>query len=875
MAGLGVGPYTISYRDCADPGAYFEQWSGGADLASDARPVLVGPATLIRLAPVRLRPTRQAAFVAAAAARSRQLAMAHGRLASISGTVRNRSGKRLAGVCVFVYPKGNYFAGVGGSSRRDGSYHFAGLLLPGRYLVQFTAGCPNGGNYAPQYWKYAARPDRGTAVRLRAGQSVTGINGRLGPGGKLSGTVRAAGTGTPLAGVCVFVTSVKPEGLYQFRAVTAADGRYSLHAMATGRYQLQFEPDCGNAGNYLPLFPRGTVEVTAGKTTAGVDANLPAGAEISGVVTGPGASPLAGICVYDDSNVPATQSGADGSYSITRLEPGPQYLAFEGGCGNTGSYAPQYYPGQANPAASPPVSLSAGQVRAGVDASMAPGGEVTGVVTDTEHQLLQGICVTVLPPSALEPDNQNLFIPFDPEVPFVATARTRAGAYRIGNLAPGLYYAEFSPCGGSRYPPLWFKDQGAFGRASLISVGAGAATAGIDAVLPPTGTVSGTATDHAGRRISRVCVSAYNVAGQDWVTIRQALSKRGTYKITGLAPGRYAILFGNCGQGSAFATQWYPAAASQRAARAVLVRSGRDTTGVNAVLSRGGSISGRVTDGVTAKPVRFCGGVAALDSAGNFMGAAPVAKDGRYRINHLLGGRYTLQACGFGLVSKADVVVKGTRPTTGVAIVLPDTGSLAGRVLDSTGTAPEAGVCVTAFPRTGPGVITVAATSRDGHWTLTGIDPGTYLVQFSPICIAGFPLVAPQWFNDKPGPGSATPVRVAADRTTKAINARLAAPGSISGTVTDLAHAAVPGICVSALPEAHGSIPVSTVTATDGSFSIAYLPPGKYLIRFDPGCGANGYPTQWYGGTPSQSDATPVTVVAGIATTGINATMQH
>jgi hypothetical protein len=303
------------------------------------------------------------------------------------------------------------------------------------------------------------------------------------------------------------------------------------------------------------------------------------------------------------------------------------------------------------------------------------------------------------------------------------------------------------------------------------------------------------------------------------------------------------------------------------------VRSGRDTTRVNAALGGGGSISGRVTDAETGKPVRFCGIVAALDSAGTLMGGANVRKDGRYRIDHLLAGRYMLQACGFGLVSKANVVVRGTRPTTGVVIVLPDTGSLAGRVLDSTGTSPEAGVCVTAFPRTGPGVVSVAVTNRDGRWKLTGLDPGTYRVLFSPICLAGFPQVAPQWFNDKPGPGSATPVKVAADRTTAAINARLAAPGSISGTVTDVTHAAVPGVCVAALPEADGSVPVSAVTATDGSFSIANLAPGQYLIRFDPGCGASGYLTQWYSGASNKSGATPVTVVAGTATTDINATM--
>jgi hypothetical protein len=370
LAGLRTGAYVIGYRDCTDPGAYFEQWSGGADLASLARPVFVGPAARIRLAAVRLRPVRQAAFVAASAARFRHLAAARGG-GNVSGTVRNRAGKRLGGVCVFVYPKGNYFGGVGSSTGRKGRYGFSGVP-PGKYQVQFAAGCPNPGNYAPQYWKYAASPARATVIRLRPGKHVTGVDARLGPGGVLSGTVRAAGTGTPLKGVCVFVISVKPAYLYQLEAVTAADGRYKLKAMAGGRYQLQFEPDCGNTGNYLPVFPRGTVRVTAGKTTAGADASLPPGAEISGVVTGPGGSPLAGICVYDDSNVPATHTAADGSYSITRLGAGPQYLAFEGGCGNSGSYAPQYYPGQANPAATIPVILSAGQVRTGVDASCHP-----------------------------------------------------------------------------------------------------------------------------------------------------------------------------------------------------------------------------------------------------------------------------------------------------------------------------------------------------------------------------------------------------------------------------------------------------------------------------------------------------------------------
>jgi hypothetical protein len=835
--------------------------------------VIVGPGSQVRLGAVWLRPVRQAALVAASAARLRHHLPDRGQFASVSGIVRSRSGKRMAGICVWVYPKANYFAGTGVTTSRSGSYD-VGYLPPGRDLVQFTAGCPNRGNYAPQYWKYAASPGRAAVLHLRAGEHARGIDGRLGSGGKLSGTVRAAGTGTPLAGVCVSVTSVKPSDLYQLSAITAADGSYSLDAMATGRYQMQFQPDCGNTGNYLPAVPHAAVQVTAGKATTGVDASLPPGAEISGVVTGSGGTPLAGICVYDNSNFAVATTGADGSYAITRLGAGRNTLAFEGGCGNSGSYAPLYYPGQANPAAAVPVTVAAGQVRSGIDASMSAGGEVTGTVTSAAGRPLTGICVTLLTPSALEPNYQNLFIPFDPEIPYSANARTHAGSYRIANLAPGLYYAEYSPCAGAKYPPLWFKDQGAFGRASLISVAAGTVTAGVDATLPRSGTISGTITDRTHHGAGRVCVTASNVAGQDWLTIRQAVSHHGTYRITGLAPGRYAVLFAGCSLDGPVAAQWYRAAAGEPAARAVLVRPGHATAGVDAMVGPGGSISGQVVDAATGGPVNSCA-VIAVDPDGTFMGGALVGKDGRYRIRHLLAGRYTLQACGFGLVQKAGVVVRGTRPTRDVTITLPDTGALAGQALDSQGTSPEAGVCVTAYPIAGPGVVTVAATGRRGRWTMTGLDPGTYRVQFSPVCMAGFPQVAPQWFNDRAGPGSATPVRVAADKTTTGIDAMLPAPGSISGTVTDLANADVPGICVAALPEAHGMTAVSGVTATDGTFTISDLAPGKYLVRFEPGCGATGYLTQWFNSAPDKSGATPVTITAGVTTADINATLRR
>jgi hypothetical protein len=864
LTGLHPGAYTLSYRDCAAPSLYFEQWSGGADLQASARPVRVLPGQHLTLAAVRLRPTSQAAFIATSAIRVPRPAVARRNLASVSGVARNRSGKRLAGICVFIYPKGNYFGGIGGNTRRDGSYSFIGFFLPGKYIVQFTSGCNNTGNYAPQYWKYAATPARATVLHLRAGQHATGINARLGPGGTLSGTVRAAATGTPLGGVCVSISS----GLYQYQVTTASDGTYLLHSLATGRYGLQFQPDCGNTGNYLPDDPHGTVRVTAGKQTTAPVAYLPPGAEIGGTVTGPGSAPVAGICVYDSGNFPSAKTAADGSYSIQRLYPGFNYLSFAGGCGSHGSYAPQYYPGQSNPAATVPVQVSAGQIKTGVNANLSPGGTVTGTVTNTASLALTGLCAAVFPPSALEPNNQNFFIPVTDLWPYISTARTHAGAYRIRNLAPGLYYAIFGPCAsGTRYPIQWFNRQGAFGRASLVWVAAGTVTAGINAVLPLSGTISGTVTNAAGRQLTGICVFAYNVAGQDWMSLRQVTSRRGRYRVTDLAPGRYRVLFGPClFHNAKTVTQWYPAAADISQARPVLVRSGRDTGGINAVLRNGGSISGRVVT-AAGRPVGGCGFVTAVDSAGTFMAGGLVGKTGHFRIAHLLAGRYSLQACDFGAVNKPGVVVRGTRPTTGVTIVLPDTGSLAGRAVTSAGAVPEPGVCVTAFPRAKSGQVVVAATNLAGRWRISGLDPGLYRILFSPVCMAGFPPVAPQWFDNAPGPQSATLVRVTADGTNRGIDALMAPYGGVSGTVTDSAHVPLLGICVTAVPQAPGSISVTAATASDGSYTINDLTPGSYQVDFAAGCGATGYVTQRY--------SAAVTVAAGATTTGIDATMQH
>ncbi len=881
LTGLPAGSYKVSYRDCGVAPRYFEQWSGGADLAGSAVPVIVRFGQQTSLRPVTLRPTSPAVLISATAQRRRQHPLLHAAASNpvtISGTVRSRSGRRLRGICVFAYPPGNYFAGAGVTTSRRGNYTFAGFFAPGRYLVQFT-NCSSHGNFAPQWWKRSATQSKATVLKLKSGQKATHIDGLLGPGGTLSGKARAAGTGTPLGGICVDVMSTDRQAIYQFQVTTKADGTYSLTNMASARYRLQFQPDCGNTGNYLSLSRRGTVRITAGRRTGNVNASLPPGAEISGVVTGPGATPLDGICVYENGNTPSATTGPDGSYSIQRLFAGSGYeVGFAGGCGNKGSYAPQFFPGQVNPAEARPFSLSAGEMKTGVDGSLGPGGTVTGTVRNAAGAKLSGICVALLAPASLVPNDQNLFVAYNllatPD--FAANAQTRNGGYEMRNIAPGLYYATFSPCNGTGYAPQWFPKQSVFAHASLISVGAGGVTPGINAVLARSGSISGVVTSTAGRRISGECVSADNLSGQDpYNYAPQAVSRRGAYRIRGVAPGRYAVFFGPCVSFGQLAPQWYPAASSEASARVVIVRAGQTSGRISTVLISGGSISGRVRLAATGKGARFCF-VTVTDTAGNWMGSSLTNEAGHFDLRHLRAGRYDLAACipfGSGVI-KAGVVVRNSR-VTGVTINVPTTGSLRGRVLDGSGTVAEPGVCITAFPQSGHGFVQVAPTGADGRYELSGLNPGRYRVLFSPVCLAGFAAVAPQWFNDRASQASATAVTVVAGQTRGGVDARLLSYGGISGTVTDSAHSPVAGICVTAASVGVSATPVVAVTAVNGAYSLGDLAPGSYTLEFSSGCGATGFATQFYNGVRSIRSASPVAVTAGITRPGIDATMKR
>ncbi len=615
ITGLLPGRYQVQFStefSCGNSGNWLSQWYPG----------ITTPFPAPKAAAIRVRAGKTAGGVDARLRPGGE----------ISGTVRARAGRPLSRICVDVDGRvpGGYLLTELRSGRR-GRYVLHSLF-PGRYTVQFSIGCGNKGNYAPQWWRLAASAAHATPIRIKGAKIVTKIDAALDPGAAISGTIRAVNSaGQPLAGICVEATD--REGDEFADADSAKNGRYRLDGLAGGRYLIRFDPSCfgQSSSNYLSQQRR--VTVRQAQRLTGFNAYLRPGAGLSGVVTNSRGRKVGGACVSITSGPGSgfAVTDIDGSYSITGLPAGSYTVQFTGGCGNTGSLAPQYYNGEANSGSADPITLAAGTITPGIDATMQPGATITGVVTDPAGHRLSNICVGVADQSQLT------FGAFT-----AIAGSTGKGSYRAENLAPGLYQVDFGCDSSSKYASHWYRaSPGASGYSpDLLSVPAGV-TGGISAVLRLGGSVAGKVTNTAGKAVSSACLYLVDArtGAQVLSSVFQGNIDKGRYQITGLAAGTYKVFFYACGGN--YASQWYHDRLTERAADPVRVRAGHTTAGIGAALAVGGTMSGRVVARATGKPVRnVC--VQAYDSASQSFGFAQTGRTGRYLMRGLGTGRYSV-----------------------------------------------------------------------------------------------------------------------------------------------------------------------------------------------------------------------------------------
>ncbi|MGB8195454.1 MAG: Ig-like domain repeat protein [Acidimicrobiales bacterium] len=388
---------------------------------------------------------------------------------------------------------------------------------------------------------------------------------------------------------------------------------------------------------------------------------------------------------------------------------------------------------------------------------------------------LVGVCVTVLTPGGAS----------------VGTATTTGdGTYEV-DLSSGTYVVEFDPtCGGSVSSP----DVGQYS-GGVYSLGS-AAQIIVDTVdeetanatLAASGSVSGTVTDAANPSgLAGVCVTATDASDTIGASGTATTAPGGTYTISGLAPGSFQVFFDPTCNGSMPSpdfTQWYSNSSTEGGATPVTVSSGNTTTSINAALESDGSISGTVTD--AANPGGF------------------------------------------------------------------------------------AGVCVIANSATGGSGTGTATSAGNGTYSISGLPPDSYTVEFDPSCQGTVSTTAiVQWYSGATKEVNATPVVVASGTATTNINASLSVDGSISGTITDAFH---PGglndVCVAAVSSDGGSGSGSTATGANGTYTVTGLAPDTYTVNFDPTCSGHNSTHD-----VAKSYGSAVTVTSGANTPNISAVL--
>jgi hypothetical protein len=268
-----------------------------------------------------------------------------------------------------------------GETNAAGEYAIVGLPS-GTYEVSFDAEhCAESHCMSQNYVS-----NKVIGVSVVVGSTTSNINVALQTGGQISGTVNGAEGG---AGVVVCALGMTdPSG----RCVTAKeDGGYTISALSTQEYQVEFRPFLVRAElssmpkNYLwQQYSKNPVAVTAGSTTANVDATMLSGGVITGKVTAASNGvpiPRVFVCVFHESSGgPCESTNSNGEYTIDGLPSGSYTVSFRASEGNY-NYVDQYYNGSSSASAATSVSVTAGSTTPNVDAALAPGGQISGRVT--------------------------------------------------------------------------------------------------------------------------------------------------------------------------------------------------------------------------------------------------------------------------------------------------------------------------------------------------------------------------------------------------------------------------------------------------------------------------------------------------------------
>jgi 5-hydroxyisourate hydrolase-like protein (transthyretin family) len=554
-----------------------------------------------------------------------------------------------------------------------------------------------------------------------------------------------------------------------------------------------------------------------------------------------------------------------GTYTTPDLAPGTYKVEFNPSSVDP-DYSTQFYNDETSFASADTVTIAAdGSGGTGINATLdeVPG-NLSGTVTDAStHAGLGSIEVELLNSSGTEIDN---------------TQTADNGTYTFNAEPPGNDIVEFAPgSAGADFVTQFYNGQASQGAANLVAIHGGQTAAGIDAALTPaSGHVTGTVTDTTSAPSPNVSVAVFDANGDE--VSNTTTGSDGTYTATDLPTGNYTVRFSPA-SGQNFVTQYYNGKSGIASATPVSVTTGATTPGINATLAVGGQISGSVTDGSSNAAVANVD-VTVLGCTTGSNCSTTTALDGTYTLKGLATGTYYLRfsagngnyidpvfSGGATEASSASPISVTAGSTTAFSQALPVGGKITGTATNGVTGTPAQGVEVEALDSSGD-VVDAADTAADGTYTLTGLDTGSYKLEFFGT---GFVTA---FYNGASSSATATAISITRGATTGGINLLLlpaSSGGRISGTVTGSNGLPISGASVTIYDTAGNVVGNGTSTDVDGSYLTAALLPGSYKVGFSTVAGNLAF--QYFNAKPTLASANAVGVGAGATTANINAAL--
>ncbi|HJT17814.1 MAG TPA: carboxypeptidase regulatory-like domain-containing protein [Thermoanaerobaculia bacterium] len=521
--------------------------------------------------------------------------------AKINGTVTDSgNGIHLPNMVVAAYNVTGTQQVAFATTDSNGNYTLT--LSPGSYrLLAYD----NAHTYATTYAGDADSFETSTITTVTG--DGNGPSFALRRAGTITGTVVAASSGTPLAGMTVAAYN---SGSGTRRGFTQTDsaGKYTL-VLPPGPYRVAAYADNGTYSarfyNDQPSFATAAdINVVSGQSAALTNLRLALSSHVSGNVIDadtnlPLSNKIVVIYTTDGTQLGSVVTDALGNFTAT-LAAGDYKLV----AADTSRIYATGYIGDANSFTNEPyVSTQAGQNMSGVQIPMHRAGVVNGEIVDASNAPLAGITV-----AAYNDDGTQR----------ATTQTSSSGAYSL-LLPPGSYrIAAYDPS--LVYATEFYPDRILFNDARPVTVIENVTLNGIDVSLVQGGKISGTITDRqSGAAIGGITVAAYDADGN--LISSGTSASNGKFALVVPAGAYRFIAFDNQLR---YITAYSGGASNFETAGSMSVAAA-STNQLNFALGQGVRLSGSVVDqSAPFTPVSDVE-IGALDAAGNRVASATVS----------------------------------------------------------------------------------------------------------------------------------------------------------------------------------------------------------------------------------------------------------